>query len=48
MKKDKIDEKIEKIQKGLKLVYERMIAEKRKNNQQIVIVKDGKIVKVNP
>ncbi len=48
MKKDKIDEKIEKIQKGLKLAYERMIAEKRKNNQQIVIVKDGKIVKVNP
>lgn len=38
----------EKIQQGLKLAYERMIAEKRKNNQQIVVMKEGKIVKINP
>ena len=38
----------EKLLKGLSLAYERMIAEKRKNQQKIVVWKDGKIVTITP
>ena len=38
----------EKLLKGLSLAYERMIAEKRKNQQKIVIWKEGKIVTITP
>ena len=38
----------EKLLKGLSLAYERMIAEKRKNQQKIVVWKDGKIVTIIP
>ena len=38
----------EKLLKGLDLAYERMIAEKRKNNQKIVVRCEGKIVTINP
>ena len=38
----------EKLLKGLDLAYERMIAEKRKNQQKIVIWKEGKIVTITP
>ena len=38
----------EKLLKGLDLAYERMIAEKRKNNQKIVIKKGGIITTINP
>ena len=38
----------EKLLKGLSLAYKRMIAEKRKNNQKIIIKKDGKIVTITP
>ena len=38
----------EKLLKGLDLAYERMIAEKRKNNQKIVVRREGKIVTINP
>ena len=38
----------EKLLKGLDLAYERMIAEKRKNNQRIVVRREGKIVTINP
>ena len=38
----------EKLVKGLDLAYERMIAEKRKNNQRIVVRREGKIVTINP
>lgn len=48
MKTKSFEDKLNKIQRGLKLAYERMIAEKRKNNQQIVVMRDGKIVKINP
>ena len=37
-----------KLLKGLDLAYERMIAEKRKNNQKIVVRREGKIVTINP
>ena len=38
----------EKLLKGLSLAYKRMIAEKRKNNQKIVIKKGGIIVTITP
>ena len=38
----------EKLLKGLSLAYERMIAEKRKNNQKIVVRREGKIVTITP
>ena len=50
MKKDEVKKDIleEKLLKGLALAYERMIAEKRKNNQKIVVRREGKIVTINP
>ena len=44
-KKDILEEKL---LKGLDLAYERMIAEKRKNKQKIVVWKEGKIVTITP
>lgn len=38
----------EKLLKGLSLAYERMIAQKRKNNQKIVVRREGKIVTIPP
>ena len=49
--KDKITKKEglkEKLLKGLDLAYERMIVEKRKKQQKIVVWKEGKIVTINP
>ena len=50
MKKKEVKKDIleEKLLKGLSLAYERMIAEKRKNKQKIVVWKDGKIVTITP
>lgn len=50
MKKEEIKKDIleDKLLKGLDLAYERMIAEKRKNNQKIVVRREGKIVTINP
>ena len=45
VKKDILEDKL---LKGLDLAYERMIAEKRKNQQKIVVWKDGKIVTITP
>ena len=36
----------EKLLKGLSLAYKRMIAQKRKNNQKIVVRREGKIVTI--
>ena len=38
----------EKLLKGLSLAYKRMIAQKRKNNQKIVVRREGKIVTITP
>lgn len=38
----------EKLLKGLSLSYKRMIAEKRKNKQKIVVWREGKIVTITP
>ena len=50
MKKEEIKKDIleEKLLKGLSLAYERMIAEKRKNHQKIVVRREGKIVTITP
>ena len=51
MMKEEITEKEslkDKLLKGLDLAYERMITEKRKNNQKIVVRREGKIVTINP
>ena len=38
----------DKLLKGLSLAYERMIVQKRKNNQKIVVRREGKIVTITP
>ena len=38
----------DKVLEGLDLSYQRLIEYKRKNNGELVIMKDGKIVKVKP
>ena len=50
MKKKEVKKDIleDKLLKDLDLAYERMIAEKRKNQQKIVVWKDGKIVTITP
>ena len=50
MKIKKIENALDrdKILAGLKLAYERMIEDKRKNNGEIAIMKDGKIVVIKP
>ena len=50
MKKDEVKKDIleEKLLKGLDLAYERMIVEKRKKQQKIVVWKEGKIVTITP
>lgn len=51
MMKEQITEKEslkDKLLKGLDLAYERMIVEKRKKQQKIVVWKEGKIVTINP
>ncbi|HLU84867.1 MAG TPA: hypothetical protein VKZ45_05285 [Vicingaceae bacterium] len=47
-KKDKQIELKEKIVKGLEKVYERLIEFKKSKNSEIVIMKNGKIVKIKP
>ena len=42
------DDHKEKILQGLKLVYQKLVEEKRKNNQEIVVSRGGKIVKIKP
>ena len=50
MKKKEVKKDIleEKLLKGLDLAYEQMIAQKRKNNQKIVVRREGKIVTITP
>ena len=50
MKKEEVKKDIleEKLLKGLDLAYERMIAEKRKNQQKIVVWREGKIITITP
>jgi predicted nuclease of restriction endonuclease-like RecB superfamily len=41
-------EEQKKIIKGLELVYERLIEFKKAKNSELVILQDGKIVKIKP
>lgn len=50
-KKEKRDKQIilkNKILKGLEIAYERLIEFKKEKNSELVIMKDGKIVKIKP
>ncbi|MFC0345099.1 hypothetical protein [Epilithonimonas hispanica] len=41
-------ERRNKIVKGLEKAYEKMVEFKKKNNSEIVIIKENKIVKIKP
>ena len=41
-------ERVNKIQKGLDLAYQKMIAEKRAKNEDIVILRNNEIVTIKP
>lgn len=41
-------ERREKILKGLEKAYEKMLEFKKKNNSEIVIIKENKIVRIRP
>lgn len=47
-KKEKQIEFKDKIVKGLEKVYEKLIVYKKEKNSELVIMKDGKIVKIKP
>ncbi len=47
-KKDKQIEIKEKIVKGLEVVYEKLIKFKKEKNSELVIMQEGKIVKIKP
>jgi hypothetical protein len=47
--KDKeCNERVNKIQKGLELAYEKLLEEKRAKNGELVILRDNKIVTIKP
>lgn len=48
MTKEAKIEKRNKIVKGLEEAYEKMLELKRKNNREIVVIRDNKIVKIKP
>ncbi len=41
-------ERQEKIATGLKIAYARMLEMKRQKNSEVVVMRDGKIVRVKP
>jgi hypothetical protein len=45
--KSKIENR-DKIIAGLELAYQNLLESKRKNNSEIVIIKDNKIVRIKP
>ena len=48
MTKEAKTETRNKIVKGLEKAYEKMLEFKRKNNSEIVVIKENKIVKIKP
>ena len=42
------NERVNKIQKGLELTYEKLLAEKRAKNSELVVLRDDKIVMIKP
>ena len=45
---EKQNELRDKIQAGLKKAYEKLLEFKRQKNTELVVMKDGKIVKIKP
>lgn len=41
-------ERQEKIMAGLKIAYERMLEFKRQKNSEVVVMREGKIVRIRP
>ncbi|MGX9986103.1 hypothetical protein [Chryseobacterium sp. POL2] len=48
MTKEAKTERRNKIIKGLEKAYEKMLEFKRKNNSEIVVIQENKIVKIKP
>ncbi len=42
------DEVLVKIEEGVKLYHKRLLEEKRKNNEELIISRNGKIVRLKP
>ena len=40
--------RVDKILKGLELAYEKLLAEKRAKNSELVVLRDNKIVMIKP
>ena len=48
VKEKESNERVNKILKGLELTYEKLLAEKRAKNGELVILRDNKIVTIKP
>jgi len=49
MEKDKeANELLNKILKGLELTYEKLLAEKKAKNSELIVLRDNKIVAIKP
>jgi len=48
IKEKESNERVNKILKGLELAYERLLAEKRAKNEELVVLRDNKIVTIKP
>ena len=44
----KLSETQEKILKGMDIVWERLVESKRKSGGELVVIRDGKIVRIKP
>ena len=42
------EELIAKIMRGLEISHQKLIATKRRNNEELIIIRDNKIVRVKP
>ena len=48
MKNDEHNEFRDKVLKGLELSYQRLIEYKKQKNSELVVMRDGKIVRIKP
>ena len=48
VKENESNERVNKILKGLELTYEKLLAEKKAKNSELVILRDNKIITVKP
>jgi len=45
---EKDEDFTEKIMRGLELSYQRLLETKRRNNEELVVMREGKIVRIKP